>query len=313
MNGAIRTLIRFALVCLALSMAAAAQSRAVAVTFDDLPRGGDSSRAHDLASVRAMTRKLLKGMEGIPLAAFANSGSTTAQQLGAAGLHEVLKLWCGRGRILGNHTYTHPDINRTPLEIYKQDILKGEPAIAKACPQNLKYFRHPFLHTGNDAETKRALSAFLAERGYRIAPVTIDNADYIFASVYAHALGGDAALAKRVGDAYVANMESIFAFFEQRSREVVGREFPQILLLHANQLNADYGPALLRMMRNRGYRLVTLEAALRDPAYRLSEDYIGTRGISWIHRWSLAKGLPHIEEPDVPSWITELREKYRRR
>jgi len=105
-------------------------------------------------------------------------------------------------------------------------------------------------------------------------------------------------------------MESIFAFFEERSKEVVGREFPQILLIHVSQLNADTMPDLLAMMRRRGYRFVSLDDALRDDAYKLADDYVGRGGFSWIHRWSRTKGMAPKGEPDEPAWI---REEYERR
>ena len=100
-------------------------------------------------------------------------------------------------------------------------------------------------------------------------------------------------------------MESVVAFFETRSVEVVGREFPQILLIHASQMNADLMPDLLAMFRKRGYRFVTLDQALADPAYALPETYVGRGGFSWIHRWSRAKGMPNKGEPDPPPWVTE--------
>jgi len=37
----------------------------------------------------------------------------------------------------------------------------------------LRYFRHPYLDTGRDLETRRHAEAFLIGRGYRIAPVTL--------------------------------------------------------------------------------------------------------------------------------------------
>jgi peptidoglycan-N-acetylglucosamine deacetylase len=98
-------------------------------------------------------------------------------------------------------------------------------------------------------------------------------------------------------------MESIVAFFETRSREVFGREIPHILLLHANQLNADLMPALLEMFRARGYRFITLDQALRDKAYQTPETYVGKNGISWLHRWSKTKGMPEKSEPDPPAWV----------
>lgn len=166
------------------------------------------------------------------------------------------------------------------------------------------YFRYPFLHTGKDLETKEAIQQFLKAHSYRNAPVTLDNSDYMFARVYANELAaGNPGKAKAVRDTYLAYMESIFAFFEQRSTEVTGHELRQILLIHANQMNADAMPDLLAMMRRRGYTFISLERALDDHAYSLPEAYVGPGGFSWIHRWSMTKGMKPKGEPEEPEWI----------
>jgi hypothetical protein len=160
------------------------------------------------------------------------------------------------------------------------------------------------LRTGGSAQKRAAFETFLAERGYTIAPVTLDNSDWMFAAVYGSArIHGDNALAERVRQAYIPYLESIFDFFEKRSIEVVGREFPQIFLMHVSQLNAEMMPELLSMMKRRGYDFVSLEAALRDPAYALPNTYAGQGGFSWLHRWSQTKGMPNKGEPDEPAWI----------
>jgi hypothetical protein len=100
-------------------------------------------------------------------------------------------------------------------------------------------------------------------------------------------------------------MESVVAFFETRSIEVVGREFPQVLLIHGNELNADLMPDLLAMFRRRGYSFVTLEQALADDAYRLPEEYVGRNGFSWIQRWSRTKGMAPKGESDPPRWVED--------
>jgi peptidoglycan-N-acetylglucosamine deacetylase len=254
-----------------------------------------------------MTVKLLGPLRGIPLIGFVNAGR--AEGLSEADLQAILKIWLDHGATLGNHTWSHPDLNEVPLEKYEADLLRGEPAVALALGHRPVYFRHPYLHAGKDAATRRGLEEFLDAHGYRIAPVTLDNSDWMFAAVYAPALRSDPPLAARVKQAYLAYMESIFAFFETRSREVVGREFPQTLLIHASQLNADSMPELLAMMRHRGYTFVSLETALKDEAYRLPDEYFGTGGFSWIHRWSKTKGMPPKGEPDEPAWIVEAYKK----
>jgi len=62
---------------------------------------------------------------------------------------------------------------------------------------------------------------------------------------------------------------------------------------------------VLAMLKARGYKFVSLEEAMRDPAYSLPDGYAGPGGFSWIHRWSKAKGMPDKGEPDEPGWLRE--------
>ena len=213
----------------------------------------------------------------------------------------MLDVWLDFGADLGNHSHSHLNINNVPLQQYVDDIAKGEPVVKEALAargRRLTYYRHPFLFTGPTPEIKQGMQAYLDGRGYRVAPVTLDNADYQYAALYTRP-----EYRERVRQEYVPYMESVVAFFEERSVEVVGREFPQILLIHANQLNADLMPDLLAMFRRRGYTFVSLEQALADPAYRLEDGYAGRNGFSWIHRWSRTKGMKPKGEPEPPEWV----------
>lgn len=280
--------------------AALGAGRQVAITIDDLPRGGDGG-PRDLAAIRAMTQQLLKPFreQKIPLIGFVNAGR--ADQLGERGLREILDLWLDSGANLGNHSYSHLDINQVSLNQYTADIVKGEPVLRAALEargRKLEFYRHPFLFTGPTPEIKKALQQFLDQRQYRVAPVTFDTSDWEFAALYTRPEYKD-----RAKRDYVPYIESVVSFFEQRSVEVVGREIPQILLIHASRLNADTMPDLLAMFRRRGYTFVSLDQALSDDAYRLPEDYVGRNGFSWIHRWSQTKGMPPKGEPDPPAWV----------
>ena len=148
------------------------------------------------------------------------------------------------------------------------------------------------------------------EHGYRVAPVTIDNDEYIFARAYDYSTArGDAAAARRVADAYVPYMEAKVAFFERNSRELFDREIRQVLLIHANMLNADRFGDLASMFERRGYRFITLERALEDPAFQSADTFAGASGITWIHRWALTKKMPkgfYAGEPEVPGFVAEI-------
>lgn len=287
-----------------------AQQRQVAITFDDLPRGGDAGGAIALADTLDVNRRILEALERRPVTGFVNAGGA-AQALGGAGLRAVLRLWLERGAVLGNHTCSHPDLNRVPAAEYIDDIRRGEPVLAELTGARPRFFRHPFLHTGRTSEARREVESFLSGNGYTIAPVTLDNSDWMYAALYQRALKSDPPLAAKLKADFLAYMESIFAFFESRSVEVVGREIPQVLLLHVSRLNADTLPELLAMMKRRGYEIVPLETALRDEAYRLPDTYAGPGGFSWIHRWSKTKGMAGKGEPDPPAWVSEAYERGR--
>jgi len=287
--------------------------RTVAITFDDLPAtsvAGGSCSEHALMD---LTRRLLSSIEKISVTGFVTEGNI-CDDLREAVLPKILSLWLDAGAHLGNHTFSHFDINDVSLETYKQDIIRGEETTRRLLRQrgvNLRYFRHPLLHSGSNQETKHALDAFLAAQGYVVAPVTIDSQEWMFGNVYMRAKErGDRSLMERVAAVYVPFMESVFAFFEEWSVEVLGYEPPQVLLLHASELNADHFGDLSAMIKRRGYAIVSLEEALQDGAYRQRDGYIGPRGLSWIHRWAVAKGMDVIEEPREPDWLSELFKSY---
>jgi peptidoglycan/xylan/chitin deacetylase (PgdA/CDA1 family) len=250
-----------------------------------------------------MTGRLLQPFrdQRIPVTGFVNQGREV--DFGPEHLRGILDLWLDSGADLGNHSYSHLNINHVTLDEYTADILKGEPIVRSALAargRSLRFYRHPFLFTGPTADIKAGMQEFLDRHGYRVAPVTFDNADYQYAALF-----NDARYRERVRREYVPYMESVVAFFEQRSVEVVGREFPQVLLLHANQLNAELIGDLLAMFRRRGYTFVSLDQAVADNAYRLRDDYVGRGGFSWIHRWSKTMRLAPKGEPDPPQWVQD--------
>jgi len=282
----------------------------VAVTFDDLPATGGERRVN--AEIFAINQAIVQTVtrRGIPAIGFVNEvGLETNGKLDPARV-AALTLWLDAGLELGNHTYSHPSLNRVAREVYFEDVLKGERVtrpLVEARGGTWKWFRHPFLQTGRDLETKHAAETFLAEHGYRVAPVTIDNGEWIFAKAYAIAIASkDRGAQKKLANEYVAYMERKTDYWERSARALFDRDIPQVLLVHANRLNADQFDRIAAMLKRRGYRFVTLDAAVSDAAYLSPDTFIGAGGISWIHRWTLTKSgaagvLP--DEPAVPAWV----------
>ena len=306
---------RFGLLVVLLAapaLAAEPSGKQMAVTIDDLPV---NSIRKDLATHREITGRLLEAISraGLPAIGFVNENKLLTNGKLDPERIALLERWLAADIELGNHSYSHPDLHRVELEEFKADVLRGETVLREllqAQDSKLRYFRHPYLHTGRDLETKRALEEFLEERGYRVAPVTVDNSEWIFARAYdlTHDRG-DRERMQKIARAYLDYMDAKVAFFEAQAEQLFGRPIRHVLLLHANRLNADHLGALVERLRSAGYAFISLDAALEDPAYRSEDRYTGRGGISWLHRWALTRDVDRSffkGEPVTPEFVLRL-------
>ena len=292
--------------------------RRVAVTFDDLPLGGPQLGIERMA---AMTRKLVGAIAAaeVPAVGFVNEGKIDVEGEVEERL-AILRMWTDAGLELGNHTYSHPSPHHVPLPEFFDDIVRGEPmtrALMAESGGELRYFRHPFLRRGLTLDDKESIDSFLAGRGYTVAPVTMDNVDYLFSAVYTDAkTAGDRTLMAAIADAYLEFSARIYEFYEDAALKLFDRPIAHVYLLHANELNADTFERFVELTRDRGYELVTLEQAISDPAYASADRYAGPAGTSWLFRWDATQtqqsGSRRVDwraEPAVPAWVQELFEQ----
>jgi len=282
--------------------------RQVAVTIDDLPAGtADHLPASEIV---AMTAKLLGTLrdQKIPVVGFVNE-----KKLYKTGEVDerikALQMWLDYGFELGNHTYSHASLNQVGLKAWEEEVIRGESVtntLLAPRKMKLRYFRHPYLDTGRDLMTRRQAEAFLVERGYRIAPITLDAWDWMFAGLYEDAKKrNDTAMQQQIVKEYLAYHDAVFAYFEQLSVKVVGYEPRQILLLHASNLEAEHIGELMDVLRKRGDRFITLEEALGDTAYSLPDDYVGEEGTGWLDHWAITQGKIPRGAPAIPQWVMD--------
>jgi peptidoglycan/xylan/chitin deacetylase (PgdA/CDA1 family) len=282
--------------------------RQVAVTIDDLPAG--MSDRLPASEITAMTTKLLDTLrdQKIPVVGFVNE-----KKLYKTGEVDerikALQMWIDHGFELGNHTFSHASLNQVGLKAWEEEVIRGETVTSMLLAprkMRLRYFRHPYLDTGRDLQTRREAEAFLVDRGYRIAPITLDGWDWMFAGIYEDAKNrNDAALQQQLVKEYLAYHDAVFAYSEQLSVKIVGYEPKQILLLHASRLEADHIGELLDVLRKRGYRFITLEDALSDQAYSLPDTYVGEEGTGWLDHWAISQGKIPQGAPVFPQWVID--------
>jgi peptidoglycan/xylan/chitin deacetylase (PgdA/CDA1 family) len=283
-------------------------ARRVAITIDDGPVVGGLG---DLERFQRISNGLIGSLraEKVPATIFINE-----RQLNVPGQRDaraaVLEQWLDAGFDLANHTYSHPSLNNVPLWQYGDDVVRGEvimrPLVERR-GRKLEWFRYPFLHSGTTEEVHQAIIDFLAQRGYRVAPVTVDYADYTFAGVFHNQLmAADLDAAERIKRAYLEQVDLGFEYAEKASVELFGREIPQILLIHCNELNAVTLGDTIARLRQRGYTFITLDEAMKDAAYERPDTFAGPGG-SWLSRTASVMGRKLTRaRPPIPEWITSM-------
>jgi peptidoglycan/xylan/chitin deacetylase (PgdA/CDA1 family) len=222
----------------------------------------------------------------------------------------MLKPWTSGSVDLGNHLYAHKDANELSVEQIEDETVRGEATIVplmKAAGKKPQFLRFPYNHTGDTKEKHDAIAAFIAKRGYRLAPCTIENSDWEFSWAYVKMLAkhDDARIAKLKVE-YLAYTSAEIDYYAALNKQVLGYEPPEIMLLHDNQLNADMMDEVLALFEKKGYRLVTLSEAESDPVYKQADTYITSNGPMWGYRWAKERGVKVNGklEPEVPERVT---------
>ncbi len=304
-----RRCVAFAALCLA---ARPVEAGTVALTFDDLPLFG---RYAPTAEGTAITDRLLDGFRRHhwKVTGFVNEiqlvGYDRATRIG------WLDHWLDAGMDLGNHSYSHLSLDKTPVDAYIADVARGQIETSKllaARGRKERWYRYPYLETGLTLDVRHRFEGWLHDHGYRIAPVTMENSDWEFAEPYDDALArGDTKQAAHIRAAYLDYTAKIVAWYRQAAQQLLGREPAFVFLLHASRLNSVSIDELATIFDKAHLASVPLDTATRDPAYRIADTYVGPDGDEWLTRWSLTlhKNIAYDHFPAVPADIAAADEK----
>lgn len=290
--GAPGRLLAFCLLVLSVVAGAQSAAKSIAITIDDVPILATTSISfEEIQSVNARLLKALKEHD-VKAVAFVNEDRVLRPGRIDAGA-KLLEQWLDAGMEIGNHNYGHLGLWKSSLAEVQDAVIKGEVLSRLLTSQRgapLRYYRHPFTQTGKDEAEKAAFEAFLAARGYTIAPFTIEHDDYVYSCVYEKLTSTQQDERRQLVEEYGQQLKQAVDAYEKMSEQLFGRQIPQILLIHATRLNADALDSMLRTLKALGYRFITLDEALRDEAYRSEAKASQQHGPSWLSRWARAKG-----------------------
>jgi peptidoglycan/xylan/chitin deacetylase (PgdA/CDA1 family) len=232
---------------------------------DDLPVHGALPKGETRQSVTEAMLSHLKAA-GVPDAFGFTNGAHLADD---PGLENSLRAWSEAGYTLGNHSWSHKNLNDIGAAEFEAELIRNEPLLERYSPgKDWRWYRYPFLSEGQDPAKREAARKILAKRGYRIAGVTMDFSDWQWSDAYARCrdrndLPGLAALES----AYLESVREAIGRSRSISRAVHGRDIPYVLLTHVSPFNARMFGRVLSLFREEGFQFTTLQAAQRDPAY----------------------------------------------
>ena len=290
MSRKLRLTVLFLIFASAVVRGAPAQE--AAVTVDDLPSHGALPPGMTRVDVAKSILKTLKDYRVPKVYGFVNAKKleTHPDEI------EVLKLWRAAGYPLGNHTYAHLSLNASSAEEFEQNVTANEAALRTLMGHaDWRWFRYPFLWEGETLEKRHAVRMYLKEHKYHIAQVTMDFEDYLWNGPYARCMEkNDQSAIAGLKSSYMDTATKYIALDREMARLVYGRDIRHVLLVHIGSFETVMLPQLLDLLKQQGFRFVTLNEAEKDAAYKSDPDVALKDGGTLLDQMMEAK---HIKFP----------------
>ncbi len=289
--------LRILCLCFFLSPCCLCAAQKLAITFDDLPRNGQLPPGVTQAETTANVLSILKKRHVPPVYGFINAKKLEGNPDGA----EALKLWAAAEPV-GNHTYSHMDLEQNAAEAFEQEIEQDEPALELLEGQDTwHWFRYPYLHEGDTVEKRRAVRAYLKAHGYRIAQVTLDWEDYLWNTAYARCVTkNDVKAMAWLRSSYLSTASEFLDLGREQAKLIYGHEINYVLLMHLGAYSSTILPDALDLLKKKGFKLVTLEEAESDPAYDGDPDVGLHDAGTLLDQWMQVKQIKYPEHVDKP-------------
>ena len=282
-----------------LLLASVLSAQEVALTFDDLPRSGELPPNTTRVDIVKTIAKILVEAHAPRVYGFVNAGKLAS----APGDLEALKAWTAAGFPLANHGYSHFNLAKTSVSRYTRDISADQPVLRSLMKddKDWHWFRYPYLEEGETLRKKHAVSAFLKKNHYRVAEVTLDFEDFLWNAPYARCLAqNDSAGLDWLKSNYLIAAQEYVDLGQKMSQILYGRDIRHVMLLHVGGFEAVMLPELLQLLKRKDFKLIPLEEAGSDPAYRFSPEWPTRRGGDFLSLTMHKRGLeipPHRKLP----------------
>ncbi|MGA8531545.1 MAG: polysaccharide deacetylase family protein [Acidobacteriaceae bacterium] len=273
-----------------------AASKQIAITFDDLPVHGPLPPGETRLEVAQRVIRALKAAHVPPTYGFVNGQRVEDHPTTV----DVLAAWRKAGFPLGNHTWSHMNLDQVPLQNFEGDIEKNEPLLKLQMKDaDWHWFRFPYLAEGNTIEKKTGIRVYLAQHGYRIAGVTMSFDDYNWNAPYARCSEKhDAAKIMWLEHSYLRAAEDDIEYRHAMAQQLFGHDIPYVLLMHIGAFDARMLPQLLALYKRHEFTFVSMTDAEKDPFYKYDVDPKLLPGPDSLEEAMAEKHLPLPEHTD---------------
>jgi peptidoglycan/xylan/chitin deacetylase (PgdA/CDA1 family) len=242
----------------------------LAFTWDDLPAHGPLPPGVTRVEIARQLIDAMKTAHLPPVYGFINGIQTEHEPDSTP----MLKMWRDAGFPLGNHTWSHSNLNTVSLADWEADVLRNEPLLKQyAAGSDWHWLRYPYLAEGDTPQKREQARQFLAAHGYKIAAVTMSFGDYMWNEPYARCVAkNDSASIEQLESSYLAAAAADADYSRATAKTLFGHDIPYVLLMHVGAFDARMLPRLLAVYRDKSFSFVRLEEAEKDPFYASSAD-----------------------------------------
>jgi len=249
----------------AMAQAMGAPAPKLALTMDD----GPHLSATPSLSPQERNAALLKALadQKVQAALFVTCGNGADRPEGLA----LVQDWARAGHFIGNHTMTHLDLHNpaVTVEQYQGEIERCQ-QILHEVPTLKPWFRFTFLREGKPESKRDAMRAWMNEKGWLNATVSLDTSDWrLNEYLVARLKANPKAEVADIRQAYLDHLWQRAQAYRALAQRLQGRDIAQVLLVHHNLLNALWLNDAIAMFKARGWQFVSPAEAFADPVYAL--------------------------------------------
>jgi peptidoglycan-N-acetylglucosamine deacetylase len=255
---------------LLFTICTSAPAQQIAFTWDDLPAHSSLPQGETRVEIGRKLIAAMKDAKMPPVYGFVNGVQLEREPASAP----MLKDWRDAGFLLGNHTWSHMNLNTSSLADWKADLEKNEPLLEQySNDSDWHWLRFPFLAEGDTPQKHADARKYLAAHAYKIASVTMSFGDYMWNEPYARCIAkNDTAAIAQLESSYLQAAADDADFRRAVSKALYGHDIPYVLLMHVGAFDAHMLTRLLKLYSDKGFTFVSLPDAENDPFYASAID-----------------------------------------